>query len=588
MVFNQSKYLQMKRSLTVLFSALLISVIAYPQDTDKGRITGNFQSETWIYQTDSITGAIKPNEIMGTNSYGNIKYNRGNFEVGVRYEARLNTLQGYPNTNGMSDGSGISNRYAKYNVDGLEVTLGNFYDQFGSGLTFRAYEEKTIGWDNAMDGIHLKYNISNAIILKGMVGKQMNYFQTGSSIIRGVDGEINLNNLITPMNESNFIITTGGSFVSNFQNEVENTYKLNKNLANMAGRLNMAYGNFNLSGEYAYKMMDFMPDYVNNSGVNYYHNGEALLVNLSYSTKGLGVLLSAKRIDNFMFRSERNATGNDLILNYIPDISKNHTYSLTAFYPYVTQPLGEFTYSGEVTYKFKRGSLLGGKYGTLMAVNYFRADGIEKNEIALEDVAGYETNFFGTDMKYYHDINVLLSKKISKKLKGQVQYQNIFYNDYVLQGSPSASHDTITANTFVADFTYKLARKHTLRFEVQGMFTNMKEVVVKDEAGNIVLDNNNVAITEQRKADYGDWLMATIEYNYNPHWYFALMDMYNYGNSDEKKQVHYPKVSIGYKKNANRFELSYGRQKAGINCTGGICVYKPAATGLTLSITSTF
>jgi hypothetical protein len=33
------------------------------------------------------------------------------------------------------------------------VTIGNFYDQFGSGMIFRAYEERQLGIDNSLDGI---------------------------------------------------------------------------------------------------------------------------------------------------------------------------------------------------------------------------------------------------------------------------------------------------------------------------------------------------------------------------------------------------------------------------------------------------
>ena len=38
------------------------------------------------------------------------------------------------------------------NERGIDVTIGNFYDQFGSGLVFRSYEERNLGIDNAMDG----------------------------------------------------------------------------------------------------------------------------------------------------------------------------------------------------------------------------------------------------------------------------------------------------------------------------------------------------------------------------------------------------------------------------------------------------
>ncbi len=53
-------------------------------------------------------------------------------------------------------GSGVGYRYVKFTVSDLEVTAGNFFEQFGQGLIFRSYEERYLGVDNAMDGFRLE------------------------------------------------------------------------------------------------------------------------------------------------------------------------------------------------------------------------------------------------------------------------------------------------------------------------------------------------------------------------------------------------------------------------------------------------
>ena len=121
--------------------------------------------------------------------------------------------------------------------------------------------------------------------------------------------------------------------------------------------------------EYAYKSMDPSAGGTDNSngnvGHNYiYKNGQGLIMSASYSQKGLGIFLMSKHVDNMNFRSERTAKLNDLSINYIPDINKNHTYTLAALYPYGTQPNGEAGFKGEIMYKIKKESVLGGKYGT--------------------------------------------------------------------------------------------------------------------------------------------------------------------------------------------------------------------------------
>ena len=64
-------------------------------------------------------------------------YSKGNFSTGVRYESYLNALLDYDNE---FQRSNIAYRYAT--LDNLDVTVGNYYEQFGSGLVFRTYENK--------------------------------------------------------------------------------------------------------------------------------------------------------------------------------------------------------------------------------------------------------------------------------------------------------------------------------------------------------------------------------------------------------------------------------------------------------------
>ena len=102
-------------------------------------------------------------------------------------------------------------------------------------------------------------------------------------------------------------------------------------------------------GEYAYKIND--PSTANNF---IYKPGECLLLSGTYSQRGLGIMVSAKRVDNMDYRSNRAATGSALAINYIPAITKIHTYNLSAYYPYATQPNGEMGLQAEVLYKFKK------------------------------------------------------------------------------------------------------------------------------------------------------------------------------------------------------------------------------------------
>jgi hypothetical protein len=88
--------------------------------------------------------------------------------------------------------------------------------------------------------------------------------------------------------------------------------------------------------------------------------------------------------------------------------------------------------------------------------------------------------------------------------------------------------------------------------------------------------------------DEGNWGLAMLEYSIAPKWFFAITDNYNYGNTDSERRIHYYNVGFGFNKNSSRISFSYGKQREGIVCVGGVCRNVPASNGLLVSITSSF
>lgn len=542
------------------YSLLLIGcpVALLAQDTDQGTLHGNFQADFQSSKENEVIGSSEVPEKLLMNSFANFNYTRGSFSTGFRYESYANPVLGF---DPRYTGEGLTYRYAQYKVNDLDVTVGNYYEQFGSGMIFRTYEERNLGYDNAMDGIRVKYKLDDGIYLKAIVGRQRLFFELGEGIVRGIDGEIALNDVIPSLSDSRTQISIGGSFVSKFQADDNTVYNLPQNVGAWAGRFSINRGNWNLNGEYVHKDND--PSSVNGF---IYKEGEALLINTSYSQRGFGLSLSAKRIDNMDFRSDRTETFQNLNINYLPALTKQHTYALATIYPYGTITTGEMAFQGELSYKFKKGSLLGGKYGTRLFANFSTVYNIQRDQIGdtpigEEGTLGYESDFFTIgDDKFYQDFSVEVSKKLSKKLKVIGTYINTEYNSDFIVGYRGLK-GTVYANIFILEAQLKLKPKHSVRTELQLLQTGQHD---------------------------GDWAMALIEYTISPHYFVAVQDMYNYGNDIDEKQIHYPVVSAGFNKGTTRFAANYGRQRAGIFCVGGVCREIPASDGFTLSITSSF
>lgn len=546
------------KSLFIVIFAMTCVIFGQSQNLlQNSQIHGDFQTDFQYYFQDSLIGAPDVPEKLLSNGYMNLLFTNGNFTAGVRYENYQNVMQGF---DPRYKGSGIAYRFAEYRHKDFEITVGNFYEQFGSGMIFRSYEERSLGIDNSIDGIRVKFNPFTGVYLKGIIGKQRFFFDEGDGIVRGIDGEISLNDFVKKLNTSKWRYNIGASFVSKYQEDLDPIYKLPENVGSFSGRTSIGNGKIIFSSEYVHKIND--PSTVNNF---IYKDGQALLLNLGYSVKGFGLMLNAKRIDNMSFRSDRTATGNVLMINYLPALTRPHTYTLAAFYPYASQPNGEMAFQGQLNYKIKKGSKLGGKYATYIAINYSRANSIDMQ--AIDDTTaimekgsdGYTSNFFTIgDELYFEDFNIEVSHKFSKKFESTGTYALITYNSNVIEGH---NDGMFYSNIGILDMTYKIKPKKAIHLELQHLWT---------------------------KQDEGNWGMVMLEYSIAPKWFFAVLDNYNYGNSDKDKRLNYYMMSFGYTRNTGRVSISYGKQREGIICVGGVCRNVPASNGFLVSITSNF
>lgn len=542
-----------------LLSILSCSVSLFGQDLkDKissGNIHGNFQINSQYYLKDTAIGAQFVPEKLLSDGFANVIYNNGNFEAGLRYESYQHVRLGFPSG---YKGNGIPYRYVTYRDDKLLITAGNFYEQFGSGLILRAYRAAGIGFDNVFDGFRVHYKPFRGLRLKGLVGKQRQFFELGDGIVRAFDGELTLDEFLGLKNSKTHVIL-GGSFVSKYQEDKNTQYNLPENVGAWSYRANLMRGGFNLMAEYVYKI----PDPSNDNGF-IFKDGQAALIQASYFQKGLGISFGAKRIENMSFRSDRNAGLTQVMINYLPPLTKQQTYTaISTLYPYATQPNGEVGFQGELVYKLKKKTKLGGKYGTTVIINCSSANNIDT--IGLDDDLttrkGYKSNYFGVGESYFKDFNVEITKKLSKKVKFKATYANMAFNKDVIQGK--SGYNTIYIDAGIMDVTYKINKKHAVRTELQGLWT-------------------------KHHNDYGDWAVVVIDYTFSPHFGFAVMDQYNYGNKHVEKRLHYPFATFSYTQGATKFMISYGRQRAGLFCVGGVCRVVPSSNGLSLTLTHSF
>ena len=551
------------------------------------QVSGSFQTDAQYYMLDEGIGISDLNgKRLGINGFGKLNYTNGNFSAGIRFEAFLPEMNGFRSE---LNGVGLANFFATYDNGFIGMTVGDIYDQFGSGLVFRSYEEWSLGMDNALRGARVVLRPTQGVTLKGVYGRQRYYWapylerdmgiDDYRGIVRGVDAEWDLNQSIPAMNDAKFRMSIGGSFVSKKQEDYSLFYYIPENVGAAAARINLGYGNFTFSTEYAYKIND--PSAINNL---IYKEGRALLASLSYSQKGFGAVLQVKRVDNMSFKSMYTGKQNDLDINFIPPINYTHTHSLPSMYTYSTQPNGEMAAQFQVNYTIPKGTALGGKYGTKLAFNFSQVNDIVRDSVLDHDQLvinkpgslGYTSKFFAIgDRRFFRDINFEIDKKISKDWHITAQYINLYYDIETIEGHAGAP--PVKANIGFLDVTYKINKKQSLRLEVQGLWES--EV------------HKGYVVEESEKKDYqkrGDWAFVLFEYSITPHWSFSIADKWNYGNPVEEYRDHYFTGTVTYVHDATRVMLSAGRQSEGVVCVGGVCRVVPASSGVTLTVSTSF
>lgn len=542
-----------------LTAALLACTAAHAQD-NKIQLTGSIQSDVLIPQEDEKIGTEDYSEWGLTNTFVELNATSKYVDAGARLEYLDHPLPGFEKDYA---GWGVPYFYVKGKYKNAELTLGNFYEQFGSGFILRTYEERSLGIDNSLRGGRLVFKPFKGVTVKALGGQQRRYWDYNESWVMGGDVELNIDQWSKKMQESGTYLTLGASVVDKYEEDedimVDATHRLNlpENVFAYDLRANLQTGNWNILAEYAQKQQDpnEWNDYI-------YRKGYVAMLSTSYSKSGMSMLVQAKRSDNMGYRSMRRlplSAQNTSYINHLPAFTMDHTYALAAHYPYATNPDGEWAYQAELTYNFKRRTLLGGKYGTKVKVNFSHVHSIEQNPHTLDNGMVQGSNGYGSafwkwgDSKYYQDLNVQVEKKLSKDFKLNLMYMNQYYNKTAVEGHGGMIHSDI----FVAEGKYKLSNKLTLRGEAQYLST---------------------------KDDQGDWAFGLLELSFLPNWMFTVSDEWNCGETD----LHYYNASVTYTKNAHRLQLGYARTREGFNCSGGVCRWIPASKGATLSYNYNF
>jgi hypothetical protein len=555
---------------TLLFLACIACVSGL---VAQNRITGSLQSNGNFFISDPKIGASGTPQYdyqkFGAESWLNLNYSNWGFDMGVRFDMFNNSNLLKPT--GSYSAQGIGNWFVRKKIDKFDLSGGYIYDQIGSGMIYRAYEERSLMIDNALIGVRIGYQINPNWKVRAFTGRQKHQFDAYGSVVRGgaIDG------FIKPDSSKNFSLAPGFGVVARTYddatiNQVVTAIASYAKPDSTGAQYNtyafsfyntLTAGKFTWFIEGAGKTKDIVNDPLavtarGDLGKLSDRSGYSFYTSLSYATKGLGITLEGKRTKDFAFRNTPFPDGVQGAMNFLPPMAKQNTYRLTTRFSPATQELGEQAFQLDAKY----------------AVSKHISVGLNVSEI--QDLHGLEL---------YHEVTPEITFKNPKKWQVIAGVQLLHYNRYIYQAKndPVDSKDPlkafgggklgyVDALTPFTEVLYKFSARKSLRIEAQYLLTD-------DE--------------------FGSWVNFLAEFGWAPHWLIYASDMYKLHHSgsevvtlDDSKYdgLHYPSVGLVYSLKASRLSLAFVKQVEGINCAGGICRLEPTFSGVRLNFNTSF
>lgn len=524
----------MKRLLFILFLAGASYSVSAQQE---GYLTGSFENNDHFYVADDASGFTPSDDRFASNNYLKLDYYKGNFSAGLQMEAYVPAIIGYPDN---LEKYALSNIYVNWKDDDFQFTAGTFYDQFGSGLLFRSWEDRLLGLNNAIMGARFAYNWDGKVAFKALWGMPRLGMEFTSTQVRGADLSVSLSEII---GLDNILLSVEGSVLNKYSKISIDAEEAGgkPNTYGWSGRLNFDWNGFFAKGEYVdlgKKLVALTPK-----------RGNAQLVELGYNGRGLGVTVTGRRLEWMGQNILANSNSSANLISYVPAMSTQYTYMLTTLHPYNPQ-VGDdssFTFnSGEMGgqvdafYNFRRGTAIGGKRGMKVHANFSTYYTLAKEGSARPG------NLLFRDFSF--DVEKQWTKEFKMIFLYSMQEYNPTYGNF---------KTTWLSNIFVTDLLYKWTSRFSTRLELQYLIT---------------------------QEDKKDWMAALLEVNFAPSWSVWASDMYNHG----KTGMHYYNVGVSYTKGRTRLAAGYGRYKDGFICSGGVCRIIPQYTGANFSITTSF
>ena len=487
-----------------------------------------------------------------------------NFSVGLRYE--------------MSDPSevgknfqGIRRRWIEYRKDDLTLQAGHTYMTVGRGLSVNMFESRPINYDSWIDGFSGSYEYSVAkdvIDIRPSLGVKA--FAGNLDFVDIVDTKkpiqhIKSQGVSSTIGLFNKKLNIGLGFVQAFTSVDEQGPGGIKTTLREVNQpeISLSFITDNLEGYFGFTEMRSYLSQIFSKPASADQTGQAMYGALSYSNEEFALTAEYKNYRYFLGptgKPNENYFGK-LPISNPPEVYKEFTYTT------ITRTTHAVNFNDELGFQVEANITAIPNFTiTLNAAASSRHNGYTdvldssglptgKGAISvlpkLNDVAYYPFwEMFGEVEYEFGGLNYI-------KIFGHRRNNVIAYS-----GSKA---DEKRATTFGAKLQYATTKNQSLLaiLEVQDLYDSNRD-------------------TNEHKLSN---LLFSAQYSFNPHITFG--GIFDFSTWYEVSRHIWPQAFVSFRiGSAHTVLASYGAERGGINCSGGVCRYVPAFKGFRFGLTS--
>ena len=297
------------------------------------------------------------NKIEILENWLNLDYNKNIFSAGLRFEVFQPNDPDPSISRGKVKYADIAYKYIGVDIgdveEGLNITVGNFYELFGRGLVLKSYEDRNIRIDNNLLGVKVEGNYKG-FTLTALSGSAANINNERQDILHAADLQYN----------GFDFIKLGTTFASNLP-PIDGIARTT--LASM--RMQPSIWNFDGYAEYGIKSNKDIQSQIFND--DEWKIGEAFYGSLNFYYDVFSIVGEYKYYDNYAFTSSDGT----IFYNTPPSLRKEYTYVLLNRHPSPLDQSSEEGYALEVNYNFSDETSVIANYGitqTLPAGSYYQ------------------------------------------------------------------------------------------------------------------------------------------------------------------------------------------------------------------------